>query len=247
VTGASSAFTIFNDFFITFPTDYVDITVGQYRLPIGYESYNSSSKLLFPERAPIERLYGDRRDIGLRLEKKIGDYVGYYAGIWNGSGQNRLDEDQGKDGGIRLEIYPIKGLTVAGMGYMTLGKRKKVTRDRLEADVRYEGHDAIVLVSHIAGFDRRNEAKAVRGRGTFIQLGYTLFDLLQPMARFGEIEPDTEKWGDHYRHYEGGLAVLLQKNEAKITFAVAGYDPTHTDHRTNVAKTEAILSTQASF
>jgi hypothetical protein len=247
VTAASSAFAIFNDFFITFPTDYVDITVGQYRLPIGYESYNSSSKLLFPERAPIERLYGDRRDIGLRLEKKLGDYVGYYAGVWNGSGQNRLDEDQAKDGGVRLEVYPIKGLTVAGMGYMTLGKRKKVTRDRLEADVRYEGHDAIVLVSYIAGFDRKNEAKAVRGRGSFIQLGYTLFDLIQPMARFGEVEPDTEKWGDHYRHYEGGLAVLLQKQEAKITLAIAGYDPTHTDHKTNVAKTEGILSAQANF
>jgi hypothetical protein len=247
VTSASSAFNILNDFYITFATDYVDVSLGQFKVPLGYEGYNSSSKLLFPERAPIERFYGDRRDIGLRLEKKIGDYVGYSAGIWNGTGQNRPDDDQAKDGGVRLEIYPVKGLTVAGVGYMTLGKRKKVTRDRLEADIRYEGHDALVLVSHISGFDRKNGAKAIRGRGSYIQLAYTLFDHLQPMARFGEIEPDTEKWGDHYRHYEGGVAWLFQKNEAKITLGVAGYDPTHTDHRTNVAKTEAILSTQASF
>jgi hypothetical protein len=247
VTGASSAFHILNDFFITFATDYVDISLGQFKVPLGYEGSNSSSKILFPERAPVERFYGDRRDIGLRLEKKLGDYVGYSAGIWNGTGQNRPDDDQAKDGGIRLEVYPVKGLTVAGVGYMTLGKRKKVTRDRLEADIRYEGHDALVLVSHIRGFDRKNEAKAIRGHGSYIQLAYTLFDHLQPMARFGEIEPDTEKWGDHYRHYEGGVAWLFQKNEAKITLGVAGYDPTHTDHKTNVAKTEAILSTQASF
>jgi hypothetical protein len=247
VTGASSAFHILNDFFVTFSTDYVDISVGQFKVPLGYEGYNSSSKILFPERAPIERFYGDRRDIGLRLEKKIGDYVGYSAGIWNGTGQNRIDDDQAKDGGIRLEVYPIKGLTVAGVGYMTLGKRKKVTRDRLEADLRYEGHNALILVSHISGFDRKNGAKAIRGRGSYVQLAYTLFDHLQPMARFGEIEPDTKKFGDHYRHYEGGVAWLFQKNEAKITLGVAGYDPTHTDHKTNVAKTEAILSTQASF
>jgi hypothetical protein len=247
VTGASSAFTILNDFFITFATDYVDISLGQFKVPLGYEGHQSSSKLLFPERAPVERMFGDRRDIGIRLEKKLGDYVGYSAGIWNGSGQNRADEDQAKDGGVRLEVYPIKGLTVAGVGYMTLGKRKRVTRDRLEADLRYEGHDALVLVSHISGFDRKNGAKAIGGRGTYVQLAYTLFDRLQPMARFGEIEPDTKKWGDHYRHYEGGVAWLFQKNEAKITLGVAGYDPTHTDHVKNVAKTEAILSTQASF
>lgn len=247
VTGASSAFNILNDFFITFATDFVDVSVGQFKIPLGYEGHNSSSKLLFPERAPVERFYGDRRDIGIRLEKKLGEHFGYSAGIWNGTGQNRLDDDQAKDGGIRLEVYPIKGLTLAGVGYMTLGKRKEITRDRLEADLRYEGHDALVLVSYIAGFDRRNGAKAVRGRGSYVQVAYTLFDQLQPMARFGELEPDMATWGDHYRHYEGGVAWLFQKNEAKITLAVAGYDPTHTDHRTNVAKTEGILSVQASF
>lgn len=246
-TGPSNAFNVLNDFFITFPTDFVDISVGQFKIPLGYEGHNPSSRVLFPERAPIERFYGDRRDIGLRLEKKLGDYVGYSAGLWNGSGQNRLDDDQAKDGGVRLEVYPVKGLTVAGVGYMTLGKRKKVTRDRLEADVRYEGHDALVLVSYIAGFDRKNEARAVRGHGSYVQLAYTLFDRLQPMARFGEVEPDTRTWGDHYRHYEGGVAWLFQRNEAKLTLGVAGYDPTHTDHQKNVAKTEAILAAQASF
>jgi Phosphate-selective porin O and P len=247
VTGSSGALTILCDFFITFPTDFVDVSVGQYRIPIGYESYNSSSKLLFPERAPIERYYGDRRDIGVRLEKKIGRYLGYYAGIFNGSGQNKLDDDRAKDVALRLEVYPIEGLTLAGVGYTTLGKREGVTRDRVEADLRYEGYGALVLAEHIRGWDRKNQAPAVRGQGTTIQLAYTILDRLQPMARFGDIDPDMDKWGDHYWHYEGGLAWLIQSNEAKITLSVSGYDPTHTDHRTNVAKTEAILSTQASF
>jgi hypothetical protein len=80
-----------------------------------------------------------------------------------------------------------------------------------------------------------------------IQAAYTLFGHLQPMVRAGEVEPDMDTWGDHYRHYEGGLSWLFQRNEAKITLGVAGYDPTHTDHVKNVAKTEAILLTQASF
>jgi len=246
-TGESKALTILQEFFITFPTEFVDVSIGQYKIPLGYEGYNSASKTLFPERAPIERYYGDRRDIGIRLEKKIGEYVGYSAGIFNGSGQNRADEDQAKDGTLRLELYPIKGLTLAAVGYATLGKRKGTTRDRLEGDVRYEGHDLLVLAEYLAGADSHDGAKAVFGHGMVVQVGYTLFGHLQPMARIGEVEPDTETSGDHYRHYEGGVAWLFQRNEAKITLGVAGYDPTHTDHKKNVAKTEATLLVQAGF
>jgi hypothetical protein len=245
--GVANAFTLLQDFFVTFPTPIVDISVGQYKTPLGYEGYNSSARTLFPERAPIERHYGDRRDIGLRLEKKLGDYVMYSAGLFNGSGQNKMDEDQAKDGALRLEIYPFEGLTLAGVGYATLGKRKRITRDRLEADLRFEKYDATVLISHIRGFDRRNQAKAVRGHGSYAQAGYTLFGHLQPMVRAGEVEPDIDTGGDHYRHFEGGLAWLFQKNEAKITLAVAHYAPTHPDKVKVVKKTEGILAVQAGF
>jgi len=128
--------TILQDVAITFPTDYVDVSVGQFKIPLSLEGYNSSSKILFPERAPVARNLGDRRDIGLKFEKKIGEYFGYYAGIFNGSGQNQLDADTEKDAALRLEVYPFEGATIAGVGYTTVGKRERSSRDRVEADLR---------------------------------------------------------------------------------------------------------------
>ena len=51
----------------SFRVSYLDASIGQFKIPVSYEGYNSSSKLLFAERAPVSRKYGDVRDMGLRL------------------------------------------------------------------------------------------------------------------------------------------------------------------------------------
>src|SRR4030095_1488424 len=89
--------TIFQDYFITFMTDYADISLGQFKIPVSYEGFNSSSKILFPERPLGSRAYGNKRDIGLRVEKKLGEYFGYALEDVNGAGQNKLDDDIAKD------------------------------------------------------------------------------------------------------------------------------------------------------
>ncbi|HEY3499674.1 MAG TPA: porin, partial [Polyangiaceae bacterium] len=250
VAQAQGALTILQDYFITFMTDYVDISLGQFKIPVSLEGYSSSSKLLFPERAPVSRQFGDKRDIGIRLEKKIGDYFGYSAGIFNGSGQNAIDNDTEKDLALRLEGYPIEGATIAGVGYTTVGKRKRSSRDRLEADLRYAAHDVYAVAEYIHAWDASqtiNNGKATEGHGTYFQVGYTLFDHLQPMFRIGDVEPNMDVSGDHYWHYEGGVAWLFHKHEAKIQLAVAHYDPTNPTPTKNPKKTEAILAAQAAF
>jgi hypothetical protein len=246
VPQSNGPLTLLGDASISFFTDYADVSVGQFKMPLSYEGFNSSSKILFPERAPVARFYGDKRDIGVKVEKKLG-YIGYAAGVFNGSGQNKLDSDRAKDLVLRLEGYPIEGLTIAAVGAVTAGTRDETTRDRVEFDVRYEGFGFTVLAEHLQGWDRKDDQKAVRGHGTYLACAYTLFDTIQPMVRVGELEPNRDKWGDHYRHYEAGVAWLLRKNEAKVTLAVSGFDPTHTDHEMNLAKTEGILAAQASF
>jgi hypothetical protein len=244
--GKFSPLTILNDFFITFQSEYADVSVGQFKVPLSYEGYNSSSKTLFPERAPVSRHYGDKRDIGLRVEKKLFEHFGYSAGLFNGSGQNRLDGDTEKDGALRLEGY-LEGATVAAVGYTTLGKRQKSSRDRVELDVKYDAHSAYLLAEYIHGWDTKGGGKAVEGHGTYVAAAYTLFGQLQPMLRVGDVEPDMEKKGDHYWHYEAGLAWLLQKHEAKVTLAGAVLDPTHPSPPTNPKKTQLILAAQAGF
>jgi len=244
--GKFSPLTILQDYFITFQSDYADVSLGQFKIPVSYEGYNSSSKTLFPERAAVSRLYGDKRDIGVKVDKKIGEHFYYYAGLFNGSGQNKVDDDTEKDGALRLE-GSIEGLTVAGVGYTTIGKREKSSRDRLEADVKYDAHNVYLLAEYIHGWDTKGGGKATEGHGTYVQAAYTLFEHLQPMLRIGDVEPAMHKAGDHYWHYEAGAAWLFQRNEAKVTLAGAIYDPTTPSPPTNPKRTEVILAAQAGF
>ena len=244
--GKFSPLTILADYFITFQTDYADVSVGQFKIPLSYEGYNSASKILFPERAPVARLYGDKRDMGIRVEKKLWDHFGYSAGIFNGTGQNKLDDDTEKDGALRLEGY-IEGLTVAGVGYTTIGKREKSSRDRLEADLKYDAHNVYVVAEYIHGWDTKGGGKASEGHGAYVEAAYTLFDHLQPMVRVGDVEPVMHKAGDHYWHYEGGLAWLFLKNEAKLQLAASHFAPTTPNPPTNPRRTELILAAQAGF
>jgi hypothetical protein len=238
--------TIMQDFFITFPSDYVDFSVGQFKIPVSMEGYGSSSKTLFPERAAVSRYYGDKRDIGLRLEKKLGDHFMYMAELVNGSGQNKLDDDTEKDGALRLEGY-LAGFTLGGVGYTTFGKREKSSRDRLEVDAKYDDHNLYVIAEYIHGWDTTGGGKAKEGQGTYVQAGYTLFGHLQPMFRMGNLEPVMHQKGDNFWHYEGGANWLFQKHEAKIGLAIAHYAPTNPTPPKNPKKTEGIIAFQASF
>ncbi|HEX5097861.1 MAG TPA: porin [Polyangiaceae bacterium] len=244
--GKLSPLTILADYFITFQSDYADVSLGQFKIPVSYEGYNAASKILFPERAPVSRYYGDKRDMGIRIDKKLGDHFYYSAGLFNGTGQNRLDDDTEKDGALRLEGM-LEGLTVAGVGYTTIGKREKSSRDRLEADVKYDAHNVYVLAEYIHGWDTKGGGKATEGHGTYVEAAYTLIDHLQPMLRIGDVEPAMHRSGDHYWHYEGGVAWLFQKNEAKVTLAGAIYDPSTPNPPTNPQRTEVILAAQAAF
>jgi hypothetical protein len=241
-----SPITIMQDFLITFSTDYVDFSVGQFKIPVSMEGYGSSSKILFPERAAVSRKFGDKRDVGLRAEKKIGEHFAYWAGLFNGTGQNKLDDDTEKDAALRLE-FSVVGITVAGVGYTTIGKRKKSSRDRVEADLKYDANDAYVLGEYIHAWDSTGGGKALEGHGMYIEGGYTFFGHLQPILRVGELEPVVDKRGDHYLHFEGGANWLFQKHEAKIGLALAYYAPTTPTPTSNPKRTEGILAFQASF
>src|SRR6478609_4812144 len=115
--------TILQDYMVSFMSDYADLTVGQFKIPVSYEGYNSASKILFPERSVVSRRFGDQRDLGIKIDKKIGKNFYYQVAVFNGEGQNKLDTNKQKDLALRLEAYPIDGLMIAGAGYTRVGQR----------------------------------------------------------------------------------------------------------------------------
>ena len=232
--------TILQDYFITFMSEYADVSLGQFKIPVSLEGYGSASKLLFPERSVVSRRYGDIRDLGIRVEKKLGKNFYYYAGLFNGEGQNKLDSNAQKDAALRLEVYPIDGITVGVVGYAGLHNRTTTatTKDRLEADVKVDLSNVVLQAEYIHGWDGPTAVARNESAGAYAAIGYTVMDQIQPLFRIGRYDPNVRGNAqytvgerglsttpdDELTSYEFDVNYLLRGNDAKLQAAWSLFD-----------------------
>jgi len=253
------AISILGDFVLTFMSDYADVSVGQFKIPVSFEGYNSASKLLFPERAVVSRAYGDIRDMGIKIDKKLGKHFYYQAAVFNGEGQNKIDSNKQKDIAGRFEVYPVDGVMVGLAGYAGLNRRdSNPTKDRLEADFKLDLAHVLLQAEYIHGWDGptgQTPSARREGAGVYAVLGYTFFDKLQPLFRIGYYDPDVSKdlqgkagehtnlpTGDEVTTYELGLNYYLLADNAKLQAAWSKYV-----YKQETNRGEFILSAQAAF
>jgi hypothetical protein len=245
---------LLQDVAITFFSDYADVSVGQFKIPLSYEGFNSSSKLIFPERALVSRKYGDRRDMGLKIEKKL-DMFGYAFGLFNGEGQNKLDSNDQKDLALRLELYPIEGITAAVVGYTAVGDDRDLpgTKDRIEGDLKVEVSDILLQAEYLRGWDVDSSGSRVVGQGFYVLAGYTFFDKLQPVFRVGSLDPDSDRDeqgasdrdpDDETTSYELGVNYYFKQHDCKMQLAGSFFDP---EQRSQNTRFDLILAAQIAF
>lgn len=248
---APSDTSLLQDFFITFLSDYADVSLGQFKTQVSLEGFTSSSKTILPERSLVSRAYGDRRDVGIKVEKKLGDHFFYSAGLYNGSGQNRVDSNNEKDLSLRLEVYPVEGLTLGVAGAKTVGERDDgLARDRVEGDIRYDANSFRAEAEYIRAWDGVDDAGAdttrVQGHGGYVALGYTFIDRIQPVVRFGFRDADTDDDDkDVLKQYAAGLNYFLRGNEMKLTLSGEYFDPESASERDGML--EVLLAAQVGF
>jgi len=244
--GAASAF---QDVYVTFLSPFADVSVGQFKIPVSWEGYNSSAKIVFPERSLVGAAYGDKRDIGLRVTKTFKRWM-YSAGLFNGAVSNNLDTNNSKDLGLRLEVYPIDGLTLAGVGYASIGERlSPTTRDRWEFDARFERGPFLFQSEYIHAYDGGGAGR-VEAQGFYGLLGYMVTDQIQPIVRVGYLDPNVardldpvaDKGADEGWEFNAGVNYYLQKHEAKLQLA---YQRVQYDVKTPL--NEVILAAQVWF
>jgi hypothetical protein len=242
---------LLQDYFITFLSDYADVSLGQFKTQVSLEGFIGSSKTILPERSLVARAYGDRRDVGLKVEKKIGDHFFYSAGVYNGAGLNRLDDNNEKDLSLRLEVYPVEGLTIGAAGAKTVGERDDgLARDRVEGDVRYDAHNIRVEAEYIHAWDNVDDEDAlttrVEGHGAYVALGYTFIDRIQPVVRFGFRDPnlDDDDSGS-LKQYAAGMNYFLRGNEVKLSLVGEYFDPESVSVDDGLL--ELMLAAQVSF
>jgi hypothetical protein len=254
----NGATSILQDVGVTWINDYADISIGQFKIPLSLEGSGSASKLYFPERALISRKYGDMRDFGVKAEKKFGKF-GYTLGIYNGLGQNKLDgadHDQ-KDVALRLEAYPVEGLTLAAVGYTSIFDRANAgTKDRFEGDLKLDTSNFLLQAEYIHGWDTVGAAGAtsrIEGQGFYVLAGYTFFDKLQPVVRIGSVDPEVGKDehgstaidpNDEMTAYEFGANYYFKSHDAKLQLAGGFFDP---EQRIQKTRFDLTLAAQLAF
>lgn len=257
--------TILQDYNVSFMSNYADLTVGQFKIPISYEGYNSASKLLFPERAISSRHFGDQRDLGIKIDKKLGKHFYYQIAVFNGEGQNKLDSNAQKDGALRFEVYPVEGIMIGVAGYSGLHNRDSTstTKDRVEADLKIDIANFIVQAEYIHGWDGPTSKARLESAGAYALIGYTIAEKVQPLFRIGvfdsnvrtDLKPQPPADGsnttplggpgflkDEVTTYELGLSYFLRGNDAKLQ---ASWSKLVFKDQAN--RGELILAAQASF
>ncbi|MDF1517238.1 MAG: porin [Lutibacter sp.] len=183
--------------------DYLNVTLGQAKIPFSLENLASSSKLDLIDRSQVvEALVGrgkdvignnGGRDIGVQVGGTIFKYEGrafvdYKIGVFNGLGINTGDNNQHKDIAARLIIHPIKGLDISGAIYDGEANIASVNskRDRYGFDLNYNWQNWVVSSEYIHGEDGQKTKE-----GFYLQTGYYFLDKkLQIVAKYDTYDAD---------------------------------------------------------
>jgi hypothetical protein len=208
------------------------LSVGQLKVPFGYEVLQSSVDRDMPERTRLARaLFPGERDRGVRLQIEP-EFLRFSAAVLNGNGiddpiYSVNDQNLAKDVSARVGVDA--GRFVGGIsGYF--GREIVTTLGDGDADpptpTRYKGHartrygaDAQVYldVPSVGGLAIKGEAVLGRQRGAR-PFGF-YFSALQAIgtsvgvfARFDGYDPDTETRGDRIDTVGGGAHYLFSGN-----------------------------------
>jgi hypothetical protein len=230
--------TILQDVVLTFISEYADVSVGQFKLAIGYEAYNSTAKLVMPEFALVTRYFSARRDLGVKVDKKLGKYFYYRVDLLNGAGQNRLDNDDQKDGAARFEAYPVDGLTLGAAGYAGLNRRNSsASKDRVEADLKLELAGALLQAEYIHGWDGatgNDDPARAEAHGFYAAAGYKVTPRLQPLLRVGYLDPrvgaepaQPTLANDRVWTYEAGVNYFVEGSDLELQLSGGVFDYRH--------------------
>lgn len=146
---------------------WAQLRAGQFKIPFSYENLKGSSELDFINRSTVVETLCPGRDIGSQ-GRDIGALVRLYTsffeaslGLFNGSGINRLDNDDAKDKAFRLTINLWRNMTVGGSWYE--GKwpesLNSSRRRRQGIEAQWRPGSLFLSAEYIRAFDYDQEAK----------------------------------------------------------------------------------------
>lgn len=206
---------LLQDFVITLkPYKAFSIDFGQHKVPFGMEGLESSAKLDFIERSALAYKFkwADYRDIGFTVKSdfEIGDVkIQPAVGVFNGAGQNRLDDNEPLDFVGRLVIKPIETLHLGVAHYN--GQTGTTENMRTGVEIKFSRDPVSVYGEYVAG-----KSSGKNKRTYYISAGYAFFDSWQAVARYDWYDPDNGQQNDEKYEATIGLNYFIEKHNTKV-------------------------------
>jgi phosphate-selective porin len=195
---------------------YLNLTLGQFKVPFSLENTSSTSKLEAIDLSQVvEALTGRSKDvignqngndIGIQINGsflKINDkpLFDYYIGIFNGSGINISDKNENKSIAGRLLLHPAKGLDLGYSIYNGIDvfgtPASNHKRNRWGVELKYELKQLSIRSEFIQGSDSNIERN-----GWYFQTGYYLIpQKLQLIFKYDTFDPNLSIQKDITTNY----------------------------------------------
>lgn len=211
---------------------WLNVSVGQFKLPFSAENLITSTKLETIERSQVQEALVARskdvignqngRDLGIQLNGslfKVEDrYVLEYSiGAFNGAGINASDNNESKDLSGRLLVRPTKNLELGGSYYNGFGKwgtpAEDQVRSRIGVEFSYTYRAFSLKGEFIEGIDG-----SVTKDGWFTQLSTFVYKKnVQLVVKYDTYDPnlDAEKKKDISVNYTFGVN-LYANDQARL-------------------------------
>lgn len=150
------------------------------------------------------------RDIGLAvsggfLPKDGFNIIDYTVGIYNGNGINTSDNNKRKNIAGRLEIHPIKPLTVSGSFYAggmnnPLDASNIVAKNRYAVSAQYSDGKVIARAEYLTGKTNQTVSE-----GYYALLGYWITPKVCPIVRYDYFRQDVDVANNGSTFYMAGI------------------------------------------
>ncbi|MDR1793338.1 MAG: OprO/OprP family phosphate-selective porin [Bacteroidales bacterium] len=209
---------------------YFSVQAGQFKVPFSIESaYSPLTMECADNSLAISKLVGysdlsgisaNGRDIGVMIYGSAGKmtskrgkdfYVfNYSVGIFNGNGINIKDRNLNKDVVGRININPLKDLTISASGYYgsyyANDSTQYATRNRASAGILYDDQKLLIRGEYTHGWTNK-----VESYGFNAVAAYTFIKKLQPILRFDYFKENILQQ-EVQMNYTASFKYLIVKN-----------------------------------
>jgi len=205
------------DFFITYkPCPCFSVDFGQFKTPFGMESMESSAKLDFIEKAMLASIikWADYRDIGFALkgDLSIGNIkIKPMLGVYNGKGQNALDDNEPMDIAGRIVVSPISELNLGVAHYNGKSGSNEEENIRTGIEAKFTIEPLSVYGEYATG-----KTGAKKRNTYYIASVCSILQSLQVAVRYDYYDEDANVSSNAVTETTVGLNYLLEKHNAKL-------------------------------